>query len=75
MVQRAHLGNDKTENEVQVENKQDFPFYVLLLYVLTFEKCISLNHLLFTGGCHQHTVWLRHQGKTGEWLTGIYNRD
>lgn len=41
MVQRAHLGNDKTENEVQVENKQDFPFYALLLYVLTFEKCIS----------------------------------
>lgn len=35
---------------------------------LTFEKSTSINCLLFTGGCNQHSVWLRHTSQTGEWL-------
>lgn len=40
----------------------------------SFEKCVSVNRPLFTGGRHQHSVWIRHPSENGE-ITNIFNRD
>ena len=43
------------------------------LNVLISPLGIYANHLLSTGGCHQHSVWLRHPSKNGELLTETYH--
>ncbi len=73
LVQYVNLKSRlKTSSITLFTSSSYMAFFLLNVLTLPFEKCISTDRPLSTGGCHQHSMWLRHPSQNGEWPTETY---